>query len=79
MNISAYIPCWNQASTLPRAVASVRQLVPPVAELFVIDDGSTDGSAALARGLGLRVLVNAQNLGRGAVRAMAAASGHGKH
>jgi glycosyltransferase involved in cell wall biosynthesis len=71
MKISAYIPCWNNAPTLPHAVESVRRLGPRVAELFVIDDGSTDASPALARGLGLRVLVNARNLGRGAVRARA--------
>ncbi len=71
MKVSAYIPSFNNADTLPAAMESVRQQCVPPVERFVIDDGSTDGSPALARGLGWRVISNVQNLGRGAVRARA--------
>lgn len=71
MKISAYIPCYNNEPTLAQAIASIRQQTVPVAEFFVIDDGSTDGSRRIAEGLGVRVIRHEQNLGRGAGRARA--------
>lgn len=43
-------PTRNAAATLGEAVASVRAQTCPDWELLLVDDGSTDGSAALARG-----------------------------
>ncbi len=68
---SAYVPCYNNAATLRRAVESVlAQTVRPVAVL-VIDDGSTDDSAATLADLPVRVVRQERNLGRGAARARA--------
>jgi glycosyltransferase involved in cell wall biosynthesis len=53
------IPCFNEASTLPGTLGELPQKVPGVdeIELLVIDDGSTDGTAAVARELGVHHVV----------------------
>ncbi len=68
MTISAYIPCYNARSTIRDAVQSVLGQTLPPGEVFVVDDGSTDGSAEIA---GVRVVSMKSNEGRGAARARA--------
>jgi glycosyltransferase involved in cell wall biosynthesis len=54
--VTVVIPCFDQARYLPAAVASVRaQICGPVA-CVVVDDGSTDDTAAVASSLGVSVL-----------------------
>jgi glycosyltransferase involved in cell wall biosynthesis len=65
---SAYVPCFNNAASVLDAVRSLQgQSVPPD-EIFVVDDGSTDGSADLVEAAGFRVHRQSSNLGRGAAR-----------
>ncbi|MCL2340785.1 MAG: glycosyltransferase, partial [Proteobacteria bacterium] len=45
--ISAIIPTYNRASFLERAIGSVLAQRQPCGELIVVDDGSTDHTAAL--------------------------------
>lgn len=71
MRVSAYIPCCNNAATIAAAVDGIRNQTTPVDELFVIDDGSSDGSAEILQNLGVRVIRHDRPLGRGAVRARA--------
>jgi GT2 family glycosyltransferase len=71
MKISAYIPCYNNRATIAVALASIRAQSRAVDELFVVDDGSTDGSAEVVESLGERVIRLGTNLGRGAARARA--------
>ena len=52
MRVSVVIPVHNGSAYLAEAVASVRAQTTPAYELIVVDDGSTDGSDALARSLG---------------------------
>lgn len=55
-SLSIIIPARNEAANLPTLLASfVRQSVPPK-EILVVDDASTDNTAAVARQHGARVL-----------------------
>lgn len=49
---SVIIPAFNAAATLARAIESVRTQTWPAHEIIVIDDGSTDATAAIARQFG---------------------------
>lgn len=46
--VSVIIPAWNAADTLARALDSVAAQTRAPDEVIVVDDGSTDGTAALA-------------------------------
>jgi glycosyltransferase involved in cell wall biosynthesis len=48
MHISCIIPCYNAERFLGEAIESVMAQTLAPAEIIVIDDGSTDGSAAVA-------------------------------
>jgi len=49
---SVIIPAFNAAGTLARAIESVRAQSWPVHEIIVVDDGSTDATADVARRFG---------------------------
>jgi glycosyltransferase involved in cell wall biosynthesis len=69
MNYSAYVPCFNNSSSVGEALRSLQAQAPPPAELFLVDDGSTDESRSFAELLGVPVVSMGRNSGRGAVRA----------
>jgi len=71
VHVSAYIPCYNNRATIQQALSSLLSQSMPVDDLFVIDDGSTDGSAAMVEAMRVRMVRHYQNLGRGATRARA--------
>jgi len=57
--LSIVIPAWNEERTLPATLAALREAVDALdcgAEILVVDDGSTDATAAVAEGEGARVL-----------------------
>jgi glycosyltransferase involved in cell wall biosynthesis len=60
----AVIPAYNESSTLPHVVGTLRAHAPHFDPL-VVDDGSTDDTAELGRRLGARVLQVPFNLGIG--------------
>lgn len=69
MDMSVVIPVYNGASVLHRALASVAAQVVQPAQVVVVDDGSTDGSADVARSSWNRVSVVRQpNAGVAAAR-----------
>jgi glycosyltransferase involved in cell wall biosynthesis len=56
------IPAFNEAATLRGILRRALRYAPWI---VVIDDGSSDGTAAAAQGLPVTVLVNETNLGKG--------------
>ena len=69
--VSAYVPCYNNAATVGQALRSLQAQRVPVDELCLVDDGSSDGSRAIAMHMGVPVVELERNMGRGAVRAAA--------
>jgi glycosyltransferase involved in cell wall biosynthesis len=65
--ISVIIPAYNAAAFILKTIAYVRAQTLPVAELIVVDDGSTDRTAELAAAAGARVIRQA-NAGPSAAR-----------
>lgn len=63
MRVFAVIPAYNEAARIKETLERVR---PQVDEIIVVDDGSTDGTAGVARGTGVRVLEHGLNRGQGA-------------
>lgn len=67
--IAVAIPCLDEAGAIAAVIASWRKALPE-AEVVVFDNGSTDGTGAIARGLGATV-VDVPERGKGnAVRAI---------
>lgn len=79
MRVAVIVPAFNEARSLPALAAELRAH-PLRPDVCVIDDGSSDGTAAVASGLGLAVVRLPFNLGiGGAVQAgyaWCAARGH---
>ena len=57
-----FIPAWNEESNLPAVLAELRGELPD-ADVLVVDDGSTDRTAEVARELGAEVLSFDENRG----------------
>ena len=58
MKICIQIPCFNEESQLPQTLRDLPRSLSGIdsIELLVVDDGSSDGTAVVARGLGARVV-----------------------
>jgi hypothetical protein len=55
-NISVVVPLYNKASYIKRTIQSILAQVQPIAEIIVIDDGSSDNGASIVKEM------NVQNL-----------------
>jgi glycosyltransferase involved in cell wall biosynthesis len=64
-SISIVIPAYNEGRTVGRVVAAARQQCAD-AEVLVVDDASTDDTAAQAAAAGARVVRRPYNVGNGA-------------
>ena len=62
MKVLAVIPAYNEAATV-RDVAS--RTLAQLEDVIVVDDGSTDGTAAALAGLPVTLIANPANLGKG--------------
>ena len=60
----AIVPAYNEAATITTVIKGLRTQVPEF-DVVVVDDGSTDATAALAEACGARVLRMPFNLGIG--------------
>ena len=73
MKLIIQIPCYNEAKTLPETVADLPRSLPGIdcIEYLVVDDGSTDDTARVARELGVHHVVRFTG-NRGLAQAFAA-------
>jgi hypothetical protein len=72
MNVRVVIPVFNEAPTVSDVVTAARRYAP----VLVVDDGSTDASAALAAAAGAEVIRHPRRLGKAqALRTGAAVAG----
>ncbi len=64
VDVSIVMPCLNEAASLGHCISNARAALAALdglrGEIIVADNGSTDGSAALAEALGVRVVLVAQ-------------------
>jgi glycosyltransferase involved in cell wall biosynthesis len=69
VTVSVIVPVYNREALLADALTSILRQTRIPDQIIVVDDGSTDGSAAIARQFGDRVeLVRQSNQGVGAAR-----------
>src|ERR1700728_2169006 len=76
--VSVVIPCYNSARYLPETIESVRLQTYPRIEIIVVDDGSTDETARIARSCGVRYIYQT-NRGISAARNTGILHGQGKY
>ena len=66
--VTLYLPCFNAAHFLERVLPAVKAQTYPVERILVIDDGSTDETAEIARAHGVEVFSQGRNRGLGVAR-----------
>ena len=76
--LTCLIPAWNEAARLPGVLRAVTDH-PLIDRLLVVDDGSTDGTANVARDLGAEVLALPANGGKTAALAVGIDALSGDH
>lgn len=81
--LSIVMPVYNESGTVRSAIERVLKVdYPCPVELVVIDDGSTDGTAAILQELGgggMRLVRHPRNLGKGAAVRSGVAEAAGSH
>jgi glycosyltransferase involved in cell wall biosynthesis len=65
MRVLVAVPALNEAAAIGQVLSSLSE-VHPIADVVIVDDGSRDATADIARAAGARVLSHAINLGVGA-------------
>lgn len=65
MKVSVVMPAKNESATVAAVVGTVRESHPDF-EVIVVDDGSTDNTAQLARDAGAKVVAHLYSKGNGA-------------
>lgn len=67
-NLSIILPSYNEELALPSVVSGIRSSLEKTEikyEIILVDDGSTDKTAEVAKGLDLTIISNPQNMGTG--------------
>lgn len=79
--LTIVIPAFDEAARLGATLARIRAYVAGRdggTEIIVVDDGSADGTAALARAAGVQVLAHPRNRGKGAAVRTGALAARGR-
>src|SRR2546425_4419146 len=66
--ISVIVPVHNNPGDLRLCLAAIRAASTPDSEIIVVDDGSTDDTAAVAVSMGVQIVALAENSGPAAAR-----------
>lgn len=69
MDLSIILPAYNEEGSIFHVLEGIQEVMPELDvsyEILVIDDGSEDRTAALARQRGARVISHPENIGNGA-------------
>ena len=61
--VTVIVPAYNEAASIADTIRSIQAQTVVPAEILVVDDGSTDGTGAVARALGVTVIRPAENTG----------------
>lgn len=77
MKISVVLPAKNESAAVGETVARIRAQLPE-AEVLVVNDGSTDATAEVARAAGARVVTHPYSKGNGAAIKTGARSAAGE-
>jgi glycosyltransferase involved in cell wall biosynthesis len=78
--VSVVIPAWNAERFIAQAIGSVLDQTAPPGEIVVVDDGSTDATAAIAGSIGALVrVVRRPHEGPGATRNAGVAASSGRY
>ena len=64
--LSIIIPAYNEAGALGAVLSAIQAQPLPTHEIIVVDDGSTDDTAAVAAAHGARAIQHPYNIGNGA-------------
>jgi glycosyltransferase involved in cell wall biosynthesis len=81
VELTILMPCLDEAATIVRCVEKARRFLEDAAiagEVLIADNGSTDGSAAMAEAAGARV-IHAPERGYGAALRAGIAAAHGNY
>src|SRR6266446_4435588 len=79
--LTVLMPCLNEAETLGTCISKAKASIKSLGlngEVLIADNGSTDGSQEIAKGLGARV-VEVQRKGYGKALMRGIATAHGKY
>ncbi|MBI2023569.1 glycosyltransferase [Candidatus Giovannonibacteria bacterium] len=62
--VTAIIPAYNEEETVGEVIASLKKSS-LIGEIIVVDDGSSDGTARIAKNSGVKVIMLPKNCGKG--------------
>jgi hypothetical protein len=73
------LPAYNEAKALPEVLMNVLGVIDNTYEILVVDDGSSDDTADIARAAGCRVIRHDKNMGKGAAVRTGVSNARGRY